>query len=208
MTAHNPIAVPPRGPYGEIAPGGAIQLPVVFPMKAVPFLFLSLLLLLAPRAGADEIQLSGQRSLETDLYEARLISELRGYAILSGRSCVNCDENTSIYIQKISANGDEDSGAESGIDRYTYPGQYADYESKRVVEKTRMFYGRCYENEPALLWLSESLTESGWVKSEYLIVFREGHLEHRYNEGRQPSIFYIENGDCRELPGIIAETEP
>lgn len=205
MAAHNPIAVSPRGRYGEIAPGGTTKLPVAFPMKAVPLLFL---LLFVPWAGADEIQLSGQRSLETGLYEARLISELRGYVILSGRSCVNCDENTSIYIQKISADHETENGAGTDTDRYTYPGQYADYLSKRVVEKTRMFYGRCYENEPALLWLSEYLTESGWVKSEYLIVFGEEGLEHRYNEGRQPSVFYIENSACRELPGIAAETEP
>lgn len=168
-------------------------------MKAV--LFLSLLLPLT--VVAENIQLSDRRVLRTDLKEARLISELRGYAIVAGRSCIDCDENTSIYIRPIARHSDE-----GEADRYTYPGQYLDYASKQLVERTRMFYGRCYENQPALLWLSEYLEEDGWVKSEYLIVFGEDGLEHRYNENRQPSVFYIENSDCVELPGITAETEP
>ncbi len=176
-------------------------------MKVVlPLLLLSLAL---PVLGED-IQLSNQRVLKTDLVEARLISELSGYAIIAGRSCIDCDENPSIYIKKITpdtrapdvnANGHES-------DRYTYPGQYRDYMSKEIVEKTRMFYGRCYENQPALLWLSEYREAEKWVKTEYLIVFGERGPEYRYNEDRQPSIFYIENSRCVELPGITAETEP
>ena len=171
-------------------------------MKTLVFICLLFPVALA----AKDIQLSDQRVLKTDLQEARLISELRGYAIVAGRSCRDCDENTSIYIQRIPRwNGSE---IPPGTDRYTYPGQYLDYLSKELVEKTRLFYGRCYENQPALLWLSEYLEPEGWVKSEYLIVFGEKGPEHRYNQNRQPSIFYIENPDCVELPGITAETEP
>lgn len=169
-------------------------------MKAV--LFLSLLLPLV--AAAANIELSDQRILRTDLQEAKLISELHGYAIVAGRSCIDCDENTSIYIQPLA----RQPGGEGTAERYTYPGHYLDYETKELVEKTRLFYGRCYENQPALLWLSEYREAGGWVKSEYLIVFGEDGLEHRYNENRQPSIFYIDNSDCVELPGITAETEP
>ena len=179
-------------------------------MKVVfPLLLLSLAL---PVLGED-IQLSNQRVLKTELVEARLISELSGYAIIAGRSCIDCDENPSIYIRKITSDGngpDAGGGSASGheSDRYSYHGQYRDYLSKKVVEKTRLFYGRCYENQPALLWLSEYREAEKWVKTEYLIVFGEHGPEYRYNENRQPSIFYIDNSRCVELPGITAETEP
>lgn len=174
-------------------------------MKALCFLPF---LLLSTLAAADTIQLSDRRILETGLKEAKLISELRGYAIVAGRSCVDCDENTAIYIHRLTGNGEGDEGDGHDVDRYTYPGRYLDYQSKELVEKTRMFYGRCYENQPSLLWLSEYRENGGWIKSEYLIVFGEDGLEHRYNENRQPGIYHIGNSDCVELPGITAETEP
>lgn len=213
-----------------------------------------------PAFSGIELQLSGDRTLDVDLAEAQLISELQGYAIIAGRSCIDCDENTAIYFEKIadeegwshpphtSENGDRAATAESadsefgqsaqdlGLDedveedaqerdiseaeshaaaedglageRFSYPGRYRDYLSKKLVEKTRMFYGRCYENSPAVLWLSEYLTEKGWVKTEYLIVFRDEQVEHRYNENRQPSIYYIENEACQEVPGLEMTTEP
>lgn len=174
----------------------------MFSSKALP---LFSLLLSAPLAAAEDVRLADDRVLETGLKEARLISELNGYAIVAGRSCVDCDENTSIYIQKIADGG---AGEITGEDRYTYPGRYVDYLSKEPVEKTRLFYGSCYENQPALLWLSEYREETGWSKSEYLIVFTEEGPQHRYNENRQPSIHYIKSNGCVELPGITAETEP
>ncbi|WP_139304904.1 hypothetical protein [Microbulbifer marinus] len=149
--------------------------------------------------------------LRTNLAEARLITELDDYAIVAGRSCVDCDENTSIYLHKIPRPGNGVNGEQGdpqSADRYTYPGKYVDYESKQLVEKTRMFYGLCYEGQPSLLWLSEYRDGDGWVKAEYLILVGDDGLKHRYNENRQPSIFYIEDTKCVELPGITAETEP
>lgn len=211
MTAHNPITAPSRGNHGLIVSGGATWA-VTFSMKA---LCLPLLLLLGPAwnpgAAAETVQLSGQRVLETGLKEARLISELRGYAIVAGRSCVDCDENTAIYIHKIARPGNGvngETGEPTGIDRYTYPGQYRDYRSKALVEKTRLFYGRCYEDQPSLLWLSEYRENGNWTSSEFLIVFGEEGLVHRYNERLQPGVFHIGNSGCVELPGITAETEP
>ncbi|MFV8783847.1 hypothetical protein ACNKU7_15625 [Microbulbifer sp. SA54] len=228
-----------------------------------PFLSLSFICSVnaMPAFSGIELELSDTRTIDVNLAEARLVGELQGYAIIAGRSCVDCDENTAIYFEKIddgtgwshppaeSDNGSDggadalglldspsgesvgddpvsDSGssrlaeedrpqAEAGViaddldgERFTYPGKYRDYETSKLVEKTRMFYGNCYENSPAVLWLSEYLTEKGWVKTEYLIVFREGGVEHRYNEDRQPSIYYIENAACHEVPGIAATTEP
>lgn len=224
-----------------------------------PFLTLSFVCSVSamPAFSGIELELSGARKIDVNLAEARLVGELQGYAIVAGRSCVDCDENTAIYFEKIddetgwshppaeksdgapalgllddevvgAAPGDGASNgsvseeaaedrpqAEAGViandldgERFTYPGKYRDYETKKLVEKTRMFYGNCYEDSPAVLWLSEYLTEKGWVKTEYLIVFREGGVEHRYNEDRQPSIYYIENDACREVPGIAATTEP
>lgn len=196
-----------RSQYGKLSPAAPTgPVAIFFPMKAVSFL--PLLLVLPLLAAAETVQLSDQRVLHTGLAEARLVSELAGYAIVAGRSCIDCDENTSIYIHPIAPRNSGEGDGTAATERYTYPGEYVDYMSKALVEKTRMFYGRCYENRPALLWLSEYREDGGWVKSEYLIVFGDEGLEHRYNENRQPSIYYIENERCKELPGIAAETEP
>lgn len=203
-----------------------------------------------PAFSSIEVKLSDGRSLQVNLAEARLISELHGYAIIAGRTCIDCDENTAIFLEKIAAGPhprvaemypeeipepeeffaldeievgghidaemlDRAQADTDGIvdldlsgDRFSYPGQYRDYLTKELVEKTRMFYGSCHESSPALLWLSEYLTEKGWVKEEYLLVFRDEGVEHRYNQSRQPSIYYIGNENCRELPGVAVTTEP
>ncbi|WGL18086.1 hypothetical protein PVT68_07270 [Microbulbifer bruguierae] len=201
------------------------------------------------------LTLSDKRTIEVDLAEAKLISELNGYAIIAGRTCVDCDENTAIFLEKIDGprglrplsgaedeeppeperfaseeelRAEEDGGKEDasildrpqadatdGVvdldlsgERFTYPGQYRDYLTRELVEKTRMFYGNCHENSPALLWLSEYRTDKGWAKEEYLLVFRDEGVEHRYNPSRQPSIYATKNANCKELPGVSMTTEP
>lgn len=173
-------------------------------------LLLSPLLLAVPAVHAVELRLSGGRTLETGLAEARLIAELGSFAVVAGRSCIACDENTSIYLHRVRAAGAPGAAEEPQAvpDRYTYPGHYRDYLSDELVEKTRLFYGRCYEGQPALLWLTEYRLDGGWAKEEFLIVFRDGKMELRHNEGRQPGRFHINHARCRELPGIDAETEP
>ena len=224
-------------------------------MKIFPlFLFVPLLSVssVMPAFSGIELKLSDDRVIDVDLAEAKLISEVKGYAIIAGRTCIDCDENTAIFLEKIDGPAgerrmlDEDSedppepekfaappapdmpiaeqrdrsqaeleGNEDGVlnadlsgERFTYPGKYRDYLTKKLVEKTRMFYGQCHEDGPALLWLSEYLTDKGWVKEEFLLVFRDEGVEHRYNQAHQPSIYYIENEGCREVPGVELTTEP
>src|SRR5690606_20916904 len=56
----------------------------------------------APPALSDiALKLSGDRVINVDLAEARLISELKGYAVIAGRTCIECDENTAIFLEKI-----------------------------------------------------------------------------------------------------------
>lgn len=221
------------------------------PFLAIPLLCFSSVM---PAQSSIELKLSDDRVIDVDLAEAELISELSGYAVIAGRTCIDCDENTAIFLEKIgdrhgqavrqrreqseppepekfarlkeekpsdteAAQRDrsqaEMAGSEDGVadidlsgERFTYPGKYRDYLTKELVEKTRMFYGKCHENSPALLWLSEYRTETGWAKEEYLLVFRDEGIEHRYNQARQPSISYIDNEDCRELEGVEETTEP
>ncbi|WP_299598657.1 hypothetical protein [uncultured Microbulbifer sp.] len=221
------------------------------PVLVIPLLCFSSAM---PAQSGIELTLSDDRVIDVDLAEAKLISELRGYAIIAGRTCIDCDENTAIFLEKIDGRqgqpvrarpgqdeppepeefarleqGDsaesaaarrdrsqvEMEGSEDGVadidlsgERFTYPGKYRDYLTKELVEKTRMFYGNCHESSPALLWLSEYRTEKGWAKEEYLLVFRDEGVEHRYNQAQQPSIPYIENEGCRELKGVEVTTEP
>ncbi|WP_237058152.1 hypothetical protein [Microbulbifer sediminum] len=180
-------------------------------MSAVKPLLAFLGLLACLPVHAVDIHLSGGRVLETNLAEAQLVAELDDYAVVAGRSCVDCDENTSIYIHRVPrdrpGNKDRD-GLSLSSDRYTYPGQYRDYLSKELVEKTRLFYGRCYEGEPALLWLTEYRADGQWEKEEYLIVLGDDGPRFRYNRDRQPGRFHTSDENCRELPGVDAETEP
>ncbi|WP_444906410.1 hypothetical protein ACJJIW_02895 [Microbulbifer sp. JMSA004] len=169
-----------------------------------------LVTVLSPLVSAESIRLSNRQLLTTDLKEARLISELSGYAIVAGRHCLDCDENLAIYIQRVGRANMGINPEKIGIeaDRYTYPGRYLDYMTKKLVEKTRMFYGLCHEGQPSLLWLTEYREGERWVKSEYLILIGEDGLKHRYTENQQPSLFYIGNSNCIELEGFLMEMEP
>ncbi|MCO1333190.1 hypothetical protein MO867_02445 [Microbulbifer sp. OS29] len=165
---------------------------------------------LSPMVSAETISLSNRQLITTDLKEAKLISELNGYAIVAGRHCLDCDENLAIYLYRT-GRADEGVSADkirTDTERYTYPGRYLDYMSKKLVEKTRMFYGHCYEGQPSLLWLTEYSNGDRWVKSEYLILIADEGLKHRYIEHQQPSVFYIENPECIELEGFMMELEP
>ncbi|WP_226644663.1 hypothetical protein [Microbulbifer variabilis] len=159
---------------------------------------------------ADPLAISSQQQIQTDLKEVRLIAKLRGYAILAGRHCINCDENLAIYIRRIARPGETESTHQTDdeVDRYIYPGKYLDYMSKKLVEKTRMFYGHCYEGQPSLLWLTEYRSGDTWVQSEYLVLLGDEGLEHRYVEGQQPSVLQLESEHCKELPGALMEMEP
>lgn len=209
-----------------------------------------------PAMSGIQLKVSDDRVIDVDLAEAKLISELKGYAIIAGRTCVDCDENTAIFLERIEVapgeppqvrqprdkggdgipepeqfaaqapagsslaeqrdrsqaelEGDEDGvlNADLSGERFTYPGVYRDYLTKELVEKTRMFYGKCHEDGPALLWLSEYRTDKGWIKEEYLLVFRDEGIEHRYNQSHQPSLYYIGNAGCSEVPGVEVTTEP
>nr|WP_029249948.1 hypothetical protein [Microbulbifer agarilyticus] len=226
----------------------------IFPLFLLVFLFGFSPVM--PAMSGVQLKVSEDRVIDVDLAEAKLISELKGYAIIAGRTCVDCDENTAIFLERIAVapgeptearrprDRDEDDipepeqfaaraptdgsvaqqrdrsqaeleGNEDGVlnldlsgERFTYPGVYRDYLTKELVEKTRMFYGKCHEDGPALLWLSEYRTEQGWVKEEYLLVFRDEGIEHRYNQSHQPSAYFIENDGCSEVPGIDVTTEP
>ncbi|WP_237066621.1 hypothetical protein [Microbulbifer guangxiensis] len=154
------------------------------------------------------VTLLDQRKLETGLAEARLLAEMRGFALIAGRHCIACDENTALYVRKISPRSGFVERITEPAARYTYPGQYRDYQSKAVVEKTRFFYGRCYEGQTALLWLSEYRGPAGWNHDTYVILFGEKGLEHHYSTQYRPELFHLGHEECVELPGIDAEIEP
>ncbi|WP_299580113.1 hypothetical protein [uncultured Microbulbifer sp.] len=159
---------------------------------------------------ADALTTSGRQVISTNLKEVRLVAELHGFAIIAGRHCIDCDENLAIYIRRIARPGESTGSApqRGDSDRYTYPGKYVDYMTKKLVEKTRMFYGYCYEGQPSLLWLTEYRSGDKWVKSEYLVLLGDGGLKHRFVEGQQPSLAHLQRAQCEELPGIFAEMEP
>lgn len=161
-----------------------------------------------PTAYAVPVTLADKRILETGLAEARLLAELRGFALIAGRHCIGCDENTALYVRKIAPRTGFVQRISEPAARYTYPGNYRDYQSKALVEKTRFFYGRCYEGQSALLWLSEYRGPGGWNRDTYLILFGERGLEHRYSTQYRPELFHLGHSECRELPGIDAEVEP
>lgn len=163
------------------------------------------------RAENSAIYFNNSETVEVDLYDLVYIGALKvnntsEYAILSGRSCSDCDENISIYISPIKGIFAGDSLKET---RYTYPGKIYDYVDNKLVFQSRMFYGPCFESgKDAVTWIQEYQDDnSNWIKDIYAVNITEGGLmsgKMEYNESLVPQ-FEL---NCTEHLGIDYFLEP
>jgi hypothetical protein len=165
---------------------------------------------------AAEITLSSGSAINTDLAEAKLIAVLksdsgRSFALIAGRDCIDCDENTSLYIADL---GDRGSLAELSHSRNFYPGVYRDYESGAVVQKVRAFFGKCLAaKSDSLVWFVDFRSDSNqWIKAEDAVDLKAGVLAHEMHNTDQPDLSAVlgaaHTGQCHEIPGVDVTTEP
>jgi hypothetical protein len=175
---------------------------------------LSVLMLLVTTAIAAEseygvLKYANGSQFQTGIYKPKLIAQLpvagkEPFLVFSGRGCEECDANTSIYIHSP-ANGPMQ-GRELDP-RYTYPGNYFDYETGQLVERVRMFVGQCFRpTESVAIWFSNSKLENGkWERSVFLVQIEDGQLIARLAPKPFPTVAAVgaavSAGTCREVQG-------
>lgn len=165
----------------------------------------------APDTHRSVVQLSNGTSFSVPLERLKLIAVLRTPAgaprfLMSGADCTECDMNTSIYILKPV----DQSGM---MPRSVYPGKLKDYETGKLVQKTRMFYGKCLSKDDSVVWSMDYVGEDDkWHHQDSVTLMADENLE--VNELSAGSfslksiIDKVSLGACKELPGIDGMTEP
>lgn len=158
------------------------------------------------------IYFRNQEILRTYLYDLKYIGQLQSgnkapYLIMSGRSCKDCDENTSIYIHSPD-DGEMKSYGEQP--RYSYPGKEYDYLTNDLVFESRMLFGDCLQDYPnSVVWIQKFINDQNdWEKSTFIVQVHNEKLreinivdESIFNEvEKSPS--------CQELEGIDTVSEP
>jgi hypothetical protein len=162
------------------------------------------------------LELSDGSMFKTALYGMKTIGQLRTdkkvpYFILSGRTCTECDENTSIYIHSP-RDGPMKNEAEQR--RFSYPGKETNYEDGSPLHVGRMFFGDCLASHPnAVVWFERSLGEDRkWHEDVFLAEVKGDNLTTEELHGKLPKPSEaqdsVRTGRCRELPGIDRSSEP
>lgn len=152
----------------------------------------------------------------TTLYDLKVIGKLRTkkklpYYILSGIGCNGCDANTSIYIHSPSDGPMKNEGEQP---RFSYPGQETDYQSGQIASEARMFFGDCLSTHPnAVVWFYRTLgDDKKWHEGVSVAEVKEDRLVTVGLQGELPkpkdTEVAIRTGQCQQLPGIAAYTEP
>lgn len=128
------------------------------------------------------LKLPDGSQFKTALYEMKTIGRLRTdkklpYFILSGRTCTECDENTSIYIHSPS-DGPMKNEAEQR--RFLYPGKETNYEDGSTLYEGRMFFGDCLASHPnAVVWFERSLGDDKKWHEDVLLAEVKGMISLR-----------------------------
>lgn len=170
----------------------------------------------AGSCAAASVKLANGSILETDLKVATLIAELKSdtgqvYALIAGRDCVECDENTSLYVADT-----HNTATVVAIwdKRNLYPGVLRDYETGEVIQKTRTFYGRCL-NTPgdSVIWFVDYKTDKGpWSTAEDALSWVSNTAHHQLSKTDQPDKAYVlaaaSQGQCHEIAGKDQYSEP
>ena len=164
-----------------------------------------------PNSGKSQLSFSNGVVVSYSLERIKPIAVLRTPSgspriLLSGADCTECDMNESIYLLSLEN--------KTGIlERSAYPGNIKAYDTGELVEKHRMFYGRCLSNEDSVVWSSDFVGDDNkWHHQSSVIHVRDSGAdlaELPPSEGTIKSILKrVANGDCKELKGIDGTTEP
>ncbi|MFY7665509.1 hypothetical protein [Flavobacterium sp.] len=159
----------------------------------------------------SKLVLNSKTSFETKLYDLSCIGTLKTknklpYFIFSGRSCIECDENISIYVWSPSDAAFEPT---SHPWKFSYPGKDTDYESNQLVFESAMYFGTCLGNE-SCIWVQKQRTKAQlWKKSIFILSVKNDYLTET-SVTKASEIEHLESklSECTELPGRDITSEP
>ncbi len=167
-------------------------------------------------ASTGVVTLSDGSTFKTTLYNMKIVGQLRAtkkipYFILSGTTCTECDENTSIYIHSPS-----DGAMKNGADqrRFAYPGRETDYETGQLVYEASMFFGDCLATHPnAAIWFERGIgDDKKWHSGATLVEVRNDRLLISGLHHRIPNLAEVQKAirskKCKQLAGIDRTSEP
>lgn len=164
-----------------------------------------------PDSHKSLIKLSDGTSFSVPLERLKPIAILRTPSneprfLMSGADCTECDMNISIYVLKPM----DQSGL---LPRSEYPGKLKDYETGKLVQKTRMFYGQCLTENDSVVWSMDYVGEdSKWHHQDSTMLMENDKLEVKElpkSRFKLKSVLEkVSSGVCKELNGIDGMTEP
>lgn len=165
-----------------------------------------------PFPESTEIEFTNGRVVKTNVIEFEFIDFIQSaegnqFIIYAGRTCSQCDINTSLYINLVS-------DQEYGLSRYTLPGEVYYYEDNSLLETSRLFYGECLQKEePNAIWFQKYLGDDNkWHQAVYNVDFDgakviQNPAQIPYSDLEKTEALVAE-GLCREVPGKKRTSEP
>ena len=164
----------------------------------------------APNSHESQITISNGQVISVPLVRIKPIAFLKTSSgeprlLLSGADCTECDMNDSIYLIALK-------DQPGNLARSVYPGNLKAYETGKLVEKHRMFYGHCLFDKESVAWLSRYMGEDyKWHVQNSVIYVGEGNDEPVLLELKNASEIIakrVSSHECVELKGIDGFTEP
>ncbi|MBI4844427.1 MAG: hypothetical protein HY809_08915 [Nitrospirae bacterium] len=159
------------------------------------------------------IKFNNGRQIKSELMELKYIGTISDigstpHFIFSGRSCIDCDMNTSLYVHNPN-NGD----LKGDNLRNAYPGKLFYYLDDQLVKEIRFFYGNCLPNyNQAAVWYIKYLQHVEWKQKVYITEVTGTSTNDIILRENIPDINIILNQVkselCKELPGIDMQSEP
>jgi hypothetical protein len=161
------------------------------------------------------VRFRNRTEMRSDIIELEFIGQLaaRGrppFNIYSGRRCHGCESNKSIYVHSAF-----DGRMTRRTTRYRYPGQLYSRINGGLVEETRAFFGDCLPGHSAgtVVWFVRTRRDRiDWENEVELVESLGTSLHHEIFKSPAPNIaptlVLVEQGRCREIPGMRMSTEP
>jgi hypothetical protein len=145
------------------------------------------------------------------LYDLKYIGQLltdknNPLFIVSGRGCIECDENIAIYIYSPKTGLIKESGNPI---KYSYPGKEFDYMDNKLVFESRVFYGKCFDKDKdSIVWFQKRFKQDGtYEENIFLLEIIGEDIKESIIKDNSLSIEQISE-NCSELPGVDVTTEP
>lgn len=118
-------------------------------------------------------------SYQTNLFDLKYIGQLKTtnklpYFIISGRKCVDCDENISIFVWSPT---DGIKTLNQNSNRYSYPGKEYDYSNNELIFENQMFYGNCLGYESCIWIQKEKNFNNEWKKSIFILKIKNDAIK-------------------------------